>query len=173
MNRVEISYLKEKDNISYLNEKLFTGIRVTYFDSGEIETTAEFEKGKKNGWWIKYNKNGSIYWKSQYRNNVRHGRRIVYWDSDETIVGFAGEYKNGILVSRDFIITLEKEEFDVINTFEKIKKITERFIPKKNDESDYEYLENDELLGENDKSYLDKVEEKKKNQEILNSWFLE
>ena len=37
MNRVEISYLKEKDNISYLNEKLFTGIRVTYFDSGEIE----------------------------------------------------------------------------------------------------------------------------------------
>ena len=55
----------------------------------------------------------------------------------------------------------------------KIKKITERFIPKKNDESDYEYLENDELLGENDKSYLDKVEEKKKNQEILNSWILE
>jgi hypothetical protein len=54
-----------------------------------------------------------------------------------------------------------------------IKKITERFIPKKNDESDYEYLENDELLGENDKSYLDKVEEEKKNQEILNSWLLE
>lgn len=171
MNRVEISYLTEKNKISYLNEKLFTGVRVTYFDTGEIETTAEFEEGKKNGWWIKYNKNGSIYWKSQYRNNVRHGRRIVYWDGAETEIGFAGEYKNGILVKRDFIITLEKEEFEVINTFEKIKKITERFIPKKNDESDYEYLEDEESLGENDEIYLENDEKRKKNQEILDSWF--
>ena len=66
-NRVLYSELEEGETYLYKGEK-HTGVAISVYDNGQLEFVANYEDGKLNGWWRKWEENGALFLETEYEN---------------------------------------------------------------------------------------------------------
>ena len=66
-NRVLYSELEEGEVYLYKGEK-YTGLAISFYDNGQLAFAASYKDGKLNGWWRKWEKNGSLFLETEYVN---------------------------------------------------------------------------------------------------------
>jgi len=66
-NRVLYSKLEEGEVYLYKGEK-YTGLAISFYDNGQLAFAASYKDGKLNGWWRKWEKNGSLFLETEYVN---------------------------------------------------------------------------------------------------------
>ena len=80
--------LVQRDSLFY---KKFTDVPFT----GEVtgEEIGSLKNGKKEGFFLKYYKNGQLWSKGNFKNNKKEGSWIVYFNNGQ--IFSKGKYKNG------------------------------------------------------------------------------
>ncbi|NRA11139.1 MAG: hypothetical protein HRT57_04185 [Crocinitomicaceae bacterium] len=71
--------LVHAEGLTYLDDALFTGNAVAYYDNGKKSEQVEYRKGKKKGVSRLWFKDGSISYVAYYRNNKLHGSVKTWW----------------------------------------------------------------------------------------------
>ena len=66
-NRVLYSELEEGEVYLYKGEK-YTGLAISFYDNGQLAFAASYKDGKLNGWWRKWEENGSLFLETEYVN---------------------------------------------------------------------------------------------------------
>ena len=58
--------------------KNFTGVYLSWRDTGEKETKIHYKNGKEHGNSIVWHINGKKWWQIQWKNGKKHGKQIWY-----------------------------------------------------------------------------------------------
>lgn len=66
--------------IKNYNHLYFDGIQTIYTEDGKIEEIIEYKKGKKNGEYFKYNKQGILVARGRYKKGIKKGLWLYYDD---------------------------------------------------------------------------------------------
>ena len=79
----------ERNDLYY---KKFTNVPFT----GEVSDidSGSFKKGKKNGEWVTYHKNGQLFIKANYKDGREDGLREMYYENGQLLE--KGNYKEGL-----------------------------------------------------------------------------
>ena len=64
-NRVLYSELEEGEVYLYEGEK-YTGLAISFYDNGQLAFASSYKDGKLNGWWRKWEENGSLFLETEY-----------------------------------------------------------------------------------------------------------
>ena len=64
-NRVIYSELEEGEAYLYKGQK-YTGLAISFYDNGQLAFAASYKEGKLNGWWRKWEENGSLFLETEY-----------------------------------------------------------------------------------------------------------
>lgn len=70
---LEISLFYNEDQMElqyFILNELFDSVRTTWYENGNIECQAAFEKGYNHGWDRCWNRDGTLYSESLYRNDT-------------------------------------------------------------------------------------------------------
>ena len=64
-NRIISSDLEEGKAYLYKGQK-YTGLAISFYDNGQLAFAASYKEGKLNGWWRKWEENGSLFLETEY-----------------------------------------------------------------------------------------------------------
>ena len=64
-NRVLYRELEEGEVYIFKGEK-YTGLAISFYDNGQLAFAASYKEGKLNGWWKKWEENGSLFLETEY-----------------------------------------------------------------------------------------------------------
>ena len=64
-NRVLYSDLEEGQEYLYKGQK-YTGLAISFYDNGQLAFAASYKDGKLNGWWRRWEENGSLFLEKEY-----------------------------------------------------------------------------------------------------------
>ena len=76
-----------------MRDSIKQGEAVQFYETGEVNTIIQFDKGLKQDRAIYYRKSGGIYRKTPYVDDQKHGLQVGYYDSGDIM--FEMPYRNG------------------------------------------------------------------------------
>lgn len=96
VDTVDINDLEDRFGVFYKSDKLFTGVGLDYYESGQKKSEGNFKDGKREGLWTVWQDNA--YGEKRSEGNYKDGQKEGLWTEwDDNVYGqkSEGNYKDG------------------------------------------------------------------------------